>query len=301
MGGREGEGRVSRRGGDKVGNHAESEEPTQGGTRCWGGGKGILRKKNQHNQDGDGSRVMLPEKSNQGRTGRSPKKVSLDTPRKCEPMSEGNLSATLHRKWPLFPGGKDKKTKSAQPPPSLPAEKEKEKDNGPPAKNRMAEGRQFGRSLGAVGGSGRGGYPGRGEGGMEGGYGEGGRLGERGGFMRPPGGGSRGLSSGAQIQSGREGFGRGAGRGGGPRGAGSSQSAGRREEHMGDPAKGPEMLGWGEKPGKGQRGRGGGRGGRRGGDVGGETRGGRGNRERSGAQKGRKTRGSEPQLAGNKE
>jgi hypothetical protein len=59
---------------------------------------------------------------------------------------------------------------------------------------------------------------GRGEGGMEGGYGEGGRLGERGGFMRPPGGGSRGLSSGAQIQSGREGFGRGAGRGGGPRG-----------------------------------------------------------------------------------
>jgi hypothetical protein len=95
------------------------------------------------------------------------------------------------------------------------------------AKNRMAEGRQFGRSLGAVGGSGRGGYPGRGEGGMEGGYGEGGRLGERGGFMRPPGGGSRGLSSGAQIQSGREGFGRGAGRGGGPRGAGSSQSAGR--------------------------------------------------------------------------
>jgi hypothetical protein len=133
---------------------------------------------------------MLPEKSNQGRTGRSPKKVSLDTPRKCETMSEGNLSATLHRKWPLFPGGKDKKTKSAQPPPSLPAEKEKEKDNGPPAKNRMAEGRQFGRSLGAVGGSGRGGYPGRGEGGMEGGYGEGGRLGERGGFMRPPGGGA---------------------------------------------------------------------------------------------------------------
>jgi hypothetical protein len=96
-----------------------------------------------------------------------------------------------------------------------------------PAKNRMAEGRQFGRSLGAVGGSGRGGYPGRGEGGMEGGYGEGGRLGERGGFMRPPGGGSRGLSSGAQIQSGREGFGRGAGRGGGPRGGGSSQIAGR--------------------------------------------------------------------------
>jgi hypothetical protein len=127
MGGREGEGRVSRRGGDKVGNHAESEEPTQGGTRCWGGGKGILRNKNQQNQDGDESRVMLPEKSNQGRTGRSPKKVSLDTPRKCEPMSEGNLSATLHRKWPLFPGGKDKKTKLAQPPPSLPAEKEKEK------------------------------------------------------------------------------------------------------------------------------------------------------------------------------
>ena len=105
-----------------------------------------MRNKNQQNQDGEASRRILPEKSNQERTGGPPKKVSLDSPRKEEPVSEGNLSA----------------------PPSLPAEKEKEKDNGPPAKIEMAEGRLSGRSIGAVGGSGRVGHPGRG--------GNGGRL-----------------------------------------------------------------------------------------------------------------------------
>ena len=79
----EGEGgRVLRRGGDKVGNHAESEELIHGGTRNWGVEKGILRNKNQQNQDGDVNSLMLPEESNQERTGRSPKKVSLDTPLK---------------------------------------------------------------------------------------------------------------------------------------------------------------------------------------------------------------------------
>ena len=72
-------------------------------------------------------------------------------------------------------------------------------------------------------------------------------------------------------------------------------------EHMGAPVKGPETLGGGEKTEKGQRGRGGGRGERRGGDVWGERRGGGGQRERSGVRKGRRKRGSEPQLAGNKE
>ncbi len=202
-GGREGEGRGIRRGGGKVGNHAESEETAQGGARYWGGGKGILRNKNQQNQDGEVSRGMLPDQSNQERTGRPLKKVSLEELRKEEPGSKGNLPA----------------------PPPLPAGKEKEKANGPPAKIEMADGRPGGRSFGAVGGIGRGG-PGRGGGGMEGGYGEG-VLGERGGFMRTPGGGSRGLSMGAQTQSGREAFGRGAGRGGGPRGAGSLQRGGR--------------------------------------------------------------------------
>ena len=51
--------------------------------------------------------------------------------------------------------------------------------------------------------------------------------------MRQPGGASRGISSGL-MQSGREGFGRGAWRGGGPRGAGSSQSA---ERPMWDPMR----------------------------------------------------------------
>ena len=144
---------------------------------------------------------MLPDESNQERAGRPLKKVSLEELRKEEPVSKGNLPA----------------------PPPLPAGKEKEKANGPPAKIEMADGRPGGRSFGAVGGIGRGG-PGRGGGGMEGGYGEG-VLGERGGFMRTPG--SRGMSMGAQTQSGREAFGRGAGRGGGPRGAGSLQRVGR--------------------------------------------------------------------------
>jgi hypothetical protein len=122
MGGREEEGgRVLRRGGDKVG-------LTHGGTRNWGAGKGILRNKNQ-NKEGDVNSLMLPEESNQERTGRSPKKVSLDTPRKCEPTkstplkSEGSLSATL-KKVSLDVPLKCEPTE----------EKEKEKDNGPPAK-----------------------------------------------------------------------------------------------------------------------------------------------------------------------
>ena len=58
------------------------------------------------NQDGEVSRGMLPDKSNQERTGRPLKKVSLEALRKEEPVSKGNLPTP-----PSLPAPQEKKKK----------------------------------------------------------------------------------------------------------------------------------------------------------------------------------------------
>jgi hypothetical protein len=110
----------------------------------------------------------------------------------------------------------------------------------------MAERKGMGRSLGAVGGSGRGGDQGRSEGGREWGYGEEGvgRGRETEGLMSPPIMRMRGLSRegrGGPLPIGRGGM---RGRGGGATGAGRAQGAGLQKGHIGAFENVAGMLGW---------------------------------------------------------